>query len=450
MPLPYTREKGLMIVSALVSLLFWFGLLWLWLTAAERYLPTLGPEYPLGVLAGLSILTYLVAYSRRAGRVARLRGHAVEIGPKQHPDLHARLKAVGKRLGIESLPTAYLFQEPRGISFSLRYLGQDILALNGDLVGALTDHQGAIDFFLGYEFGQRHNPATRWSGWLLPASVLPLLGPAYARARTYTCDRFGLEACRSKVDAALALALLASGSRRWKSFNISQYAAQSLHSARFGMSLLELISPQPWLSKRIAHLRAIATESDSFIPRRHPLAYFAALWVPALAWRYPGAATRVLCMLLWLPLLALGGYSGYHELLETGWLSAKSVPVTTQATTTAAPAPLTDAPHLTTDEARQRLDADLKQLGDYAQARFKKLGGNPCEIGNLAGLKLHFRAERYAFSCDEPLVYTAVEAGEFEPARPSYLRSYQWKEGKFLQEPTPAAVAPAAPPASLP
>ena len=66
-----------------------------------------------------------------------------------------------------------------------------------------------------------------------------------------------------------------------------------------------------------------------------------------------------------------------------------------------------------------------------AAERSAKLGGIACEVGPIQNLRLHYRAERYAFSCDEPLVYTVIEAGEFEPGRPSFLHNYNWRLKRF-------------------
>ncbi len=435
------------------SSLFWLGLVLLAHVAADRYFPGLGREYQIIILAVIVILIHAVLYLRNAGRVAYLRGHAVEIGPKQYPDLYARLKAVCKRLKIENPPVAYLYQNTKlGNSFSLRFHGKDYLALNGELIGALTERQGAIDFYMGYELGRIHDRYARWAFFLFPATVLPLLGPAFARANIYTYDRYGLAASKTNVDAAYALAVWASGSRRWKSFNVAQFAAQSANSRGFWTSFIELISATPSLSRRIAHLRAIATNSGTFIARGHPLAYLTAGFIPYLAARARGGAARALCILLWATVIIFTGNMAYQQLARSGILEIlesrfenKVVGLpgrgvsSSLATTTA----VNNSPVMKEGtRTHKSLDADLKLLGGLALARYRKHGGIPCEIGNIVSLKLNHRAERYAFSCSEPTVYTIVEAGEFEPGRPSYLRTYNWKQRKFIQgwPDTPPAV----------
>jgi len=433
MPIPYSREKGLLIAAAICAALFWGSLIYVLYTAAERWIPENAVAAVAALVLAALIVTYLVRRLRRVGQVAFLRGHAVELSDSQYPDLHARVRNVAKRLDMPVPPDAYIYD--RGCdaaSFSFRDSARDTIALNAKLVGAFGEHPGAMDFFIGYEIGWLQHPLTRWRAWFGPARVLPLLGPAISRARVYTADRFGLLACRAKADAALALAMFASGPRRWRSFNIAQFASQSASAAIPVIGLVELMQPEPWLARRIAHLRAVATDNPAVVPARNVFAYFLALFVPSVSWRHPGASGRAMLILAWAGLAGLGGYAVYGALF-----AAPAAPPTTRAAATlpsaqSVPANRSAAP--AASEARTQLDADLKTLGELAAARFQKHGGNPCEVGNIGALRLNFPAQRYAFSCDEPLVYTVVAFGEFEPGRPSYVRAYHWKEARFTEQ----------------
>jgi Zn-dependent protease with chaperone function len=429
---PYPKETRLFALALILATVFWVGLALLLKSAIERYAPGVRFQYvgP-GLVLLLTVSYLLIAQLRKARRIAYLRGNAVEIGPNQHPDLYIRLKSTCKRLGIEALPTAYLFQNPEITDcFSVRFQNASFLALNGEVVGALTDRQGAIDFVMGHELGRITDRRAGWLPFIFPALVLPLLGPAYARAKVYSYDRYGIAACKTKVDAAFALAVVASGSRRWKSFNIPQFASQSATASHFWMSLDELNSPVPWLSKRMAHLRAIATDSDSFIPRRHPLAYLVALFVPYIGPRVWNGLLRLTFVGLWVAVAAYAGALGYERAREAGIIqqlgNRLQVLVKQQP---AAPAPAS-VPEASNPYAL--LDADLRRLGAIARERQRVEGGIPCEIDRRAPLKLNFRWERYAFSCDEPVVYTVIERGEFESGRPSYVRKFNWKEGRFV------------------
>jgi hypothetical protein len=440
MPEPTPQERHLLIAAAIVSGLFWLGLVLLWLAAAARYFPDYGAEFQLGPPVALIILIYGTDFLRRARWLAALRGHAVAVGPKQYPDLHERLKAACKRLDIAESPTLWLMTlRSRGNGFGLRFSGSGHVVLDSELVGAFTDHQGALDFFLGRGLAQLHAPAQHLSPWLLPATVVPLLGPAYVRAQEHAADRAGLTACRAKADAALALAYVAAGSRRWKSLSLLDFAAQPGKTHEFLVSFMELISGKPWLSRRIARLHATATGNHDMLGTRHPLAPIAAALVPRAALDEVGASLRALMILIWGIMAALAVYAGMQSLHETG--TGKPLPhVGNPASRPAAGAvEKSETPSENTPSAAvaynvlYRLDVDLRRLGALAAARKQKLGGNPCEVGNIAALDLNYPSTRYAFSCDEPLVYTAIETGEFEPGRPAYLRTYNWHDGKFVE-----------------
>ncbi len=425
---PYPHEKRLFVMATILSALFWAGLALL----LKRYLAEVPLPYLAAGAATLFILAYLISHLRKARRVAYLRGNAVEIGPNQHPDLHARLKATCKRLRIDDPPAAYLFQNPEiPDCFSVRFWGKRFLALNGEVIGTLTERQGAIDFVMGYELGRIIDRRSRWLPFIFPALVLPLLGPAYARARVYTYDRCGIAACKVKVDAAFALAVMASGSRRWKALNVAQFASQSSLSGGFWMSLDELNSTVPWLAKRLAHLRAIATSSDAFIPRRHPLAYAVALFAPYIGPRVWEGLLRTLVLAVWLAVAVHAGMLAHGWLAQAGVIEA----VRTQLSNLmSSPRP---GPRVTATETGPyaRLDADLRRLGALARAQAKGAGDIPCEFDRRTLPKLNFAQERYAFSCTEPIVYVRVERGEFEPGRAAYNRRYDWRAQRLLPAP---------------
>lgn len=452
MAISTAHEKPLLFAAVFFSTLFWLGLTAFLLVVPARHFTEFTPEYTAGALIVLLILTYVALFLRRLGLAAYLRGHAVEIGPKQFADLHTRLKAVTKRLEIGTEPLAFVFHHPSlgGDSFSVRYGGQEFLALHARLLEVSADHHGVLDFFLGSEIGRQRDRHTRWAPFLFPATLLPMLGPACARAQRYFRDRYGLVACKTKQDAVLALALLALGGRTSKSFSAEEFMAQGAQRRRFWISLRELVSAEPWLNKRLARLHALASGGASFIARRHPLAFLLALFTPYLAPRARGGFLRLLFVPLWVAVLAFATVSGYQLLVERGVLESiesrfqnKAVDLPNRpAGLASAPSVMaTSPPSGRNEDIYAKLHADLKLLGDIAAERSKKTGGIPCEVGNISALKLHYRASRYAFSCNEPTVYTAVEVGEFEVGRPSHLRVYHWKESRFLPvsvDPPPA------------
>ncbi|GMR21240.1 MAG: M48 family metallopeptidase [Gammaproteobacteria bacterium] len=426
------RLKLLFSANLLFSLAFWIGLAWILKQASRHFGIIAGidfnnPEQLIALYLGAGLLMVLARFLVRVRQLARIRGHAVAIGGKQFPDLARRLSAVCKRLQVENLPRAYLFNDPKlQRSHSLKLFGQSHLALQAEIISAFTERQSAIDFVIGYELARSHDPLNAWQPLLAPAAILPLLGAAYARARIYHYDRIGLAACKTKVDAAFALAILATGGRRWKSLNIPQFASQSTEAAQFWNSLNELQSDSPWLTKRMAHLRAAATQSDAFVPRHHPLAYAIGLLIPHTKLTSINGPFRLLGLALWILLAGLSGQALYQFAEQQGWLQRlQSAPAVTLGQQ--------DRPkQRSKNHPYDQLDADLRALGQNLRKQYKKTGGNPCAIKRLKQIKLNYSASRYSFDCNKPLVYTHIEIGEFIPGTPTHIRSYHWQQDRML------------------
>ncbi len=430
---PHPHERPLRAAVILISVLFWIGLLLLLWTIWDRYGTMLSFADVALLFGTAAIVAYISVALRKAVQAARLMGHAVEISLDQYPDLFSRVRSCAKRLSLADTHAAYLFQQPSHLlSYSLRYLGRDYIALNSELVGALTERQGAIDFYIGHELGRLHDLDRGFRWLLLPGRVVPLIGPAYARAKVYGYDRLGLAACKNRVDAAFALAIVAAGSRRWKSFSIAHYAEQSARSDA-AFTLFELISAIPYLSRRIAHLRGVATGNGEQ-RRRHPMAWVMAALIPGIAPMNAFSTWRILMTLLWPAVIVAAIWHGHQQLITAGVVKPlpsridnQTVPINN---TPAAVEPTAALAKEIPADAYTRLDTDLRRLGGIALNRQRKLGGVPCEVGNIAALDLNFRPGRYAFSCDEPIVYTVIESGEFEVGRAAHIRSFNWKENK--------------------
>lgn len=443
------HEKTLFAAALLCAALFWTGLALLLFTLLSHQFPGWPAAYFPGLIAVAVIVTQATLWLRRAGQVAWLRGQAVEIGARQFPEMHAHLRSACQRLGVEP-PAAYVFQRSRfGDILHQRRGRARMIAFSAGLFEAASDHPGTFEFLVGHALGR--GLKSRWSAFLFPVTVLPLLGPACARRRIHCADRYGLAACKNPGDAVLALMLLAHRGRRWKSLHAGSLLAQDAMARGFIASLFELASATPWLTTRLARLRAEVAREKPLSSRRHPLAYVAALFVPSLAPRARGGIMRVLFALLWVLVLVYLGNAAYQWQARHGVLAAiadklentlmnfsRAPAVTATPSEIGAPTPANSGL-----DPYARLDQDLRQLGELALARQAEVGGNPCNIGNLGALRLNFRAGRYAFSCDEPLVYTVIDLGEFVPGEPSHLRAYNWKEKRLV--PAPASAPPVAP-----
>ena len=206
MKLLYQHERPLFVISLIISLLFWLGLV----------LGTLG-------VALVYVLFFFVIYLfAQSGLISYLKGTAVRITPQQFKDLSERVQACCRKLGMERVPEAYLLHGD-GIfnAFATRFLGRNFIVLYADVVDALEAHPGAINFYIGHELGHVHRKHLLWGPVLFPAGILPILGAAYSRAREYTCDFYGLACCEDPQDATRGVAALAAGGKRWRTLDDS-------------------------------------------------------------------------------------------------------------------------------------------------------------------------------------------------------------------------------------
>ncbi|MEW6373000.1 MAG: M48 family metallopeptidase [Pseudomonadota bacterium] len=294
MDLVYKNEKTLFVLMLVLSLIVWAGLV-------------LGMGW--GVLS-YALMFFLFYCFAQSALISYIKGTGVRITAEQFPDLDRQILACCAKLGLEREPEAYLLQMGGSLNaFATRFLGRDFLVLYSDVVDGLHDNPDALNFYIGHEIGHIKRKHLSWATVLLPASMLPLVGAAYSRAREYTCDRHGLAACDEPVNAEFGMAALAAGGRRWRTMNKSAFIAQSRETEGFWMSFHELVGDYPWLVKRMAAVRALAAGQEVQQPRRHWLAALMALFVPRMG---AGGAGGVVVLAVVAGIVAAVGIPAYQ------------------------------------------------------------------------------------------------------------------------------------------
>ena len=298
MNLVYKKEKTLFGIMLGISVLLWIALV----------LGTLG-------LALVYGLIFFLAYCfARSALISYIKGTGVQINAQQFPDLHRQIAACCDKLGQAKHPDAYLLQMGGSFNaFATRFLGRDFLVLYSDVVDALSDNPDALNFYIGHEIGHIKRKHLNWSTVLLPASLLPLIGAAYSRAREYTCDRHGLAACDNPVNAEFGMAALAAGGKRWRTMSKTSYIAQAQQTDGFWMSFHELVGDYPWLVKRMGAVRALARGDEPDHPRRHPMAVLLALFVPRLGVGGGGGLIVTVALVGVLAAVAIPAYQAYTQ-----------------------------------------------------------------------------------------------------------------------------------------
>jgi Zn-dependent protease with chaperone function/Tfp pilus assembly major pilin PilA len=257
----HPREKTLGMLTLVLGILAWLLII----------VGTFG-----GALIGLGIgfLFYLFAHS---ALIAYLKGNGIQVTDTQYPDLYAQVASCCDRLKIAPEPRVYLLSGNGMLNaFATQFLNKQYVVLLSDIVGAMDDHPEGVRFYIGHELGHLRMKHQLVQLFRWPVLWLPLLGAAYSRARESTCDRHGRACCASAEGAARALAVLATGPKRWKTLDLPMYLRQTRLHKGFWASLHELTSAYPWLGKRVARVQDPEVE----LPARNPFAYVFAAFVP--------------------------------------------------------------------------------------------------------------------------------------------------------------------------
>jgi Zn-dependent protease with chaperone function/Tfp pilus assembly protein PilE len=300
----YKNEKTLFAILLTLSVILWLGLI------AGTF----------GIALIYLLFGFIFYCFAQSALISYLKGTGVKITADQFPDLKEKISACSKKLGLKQEPEAYLLHM-NGIfnAFATRFLGRNFIVLYSDVVDAFDDNPDALNFYIGHEIGHIKRNHLMWGVVLFPAMLLPLIGAAYARAREYTCDRHGFAACANLNSAQFGLAALAAGGKRWRTVSKSGYALQAHESSGFWMSFHELLSDYPWLVKRMAAVKSLATGQEISQPRRNPLAFLLALFVPRLG--LAGGAASGLIVIAIIGILAAVAIPAYQDYVSRAKLN---------------------------------------------------------------------------------------------------------------------------------
>jgi Zn-dependent protease with chaperone function/Tfp pilus assembly protein PilE len=327
----YKNEKPLFVFHVVLATIFWLAVI----------VGTLG-------IALLYLLFFFIGYLfAQSALISWLKGNGVRISAAQYPDLYVRYQHCCDTLGVTPYPDAYLINGSGLLNaFATRFLGRNFVVLFSNVVDAMADNPEALNFYIGHELGHIQRKHLKWAAYLWPASVLPLLGAAYSRAREYTCDQFGRACCTEPAIALQGLSALAAGEKRWATLSVPAYLEQAAETKGFWMSFHELVADYPWLVKRAARIN----DPDQAAPSRSFFAGVLALFVPRLG--VGGGAGGLIVMVAIIGILAAIAIPAYQDYTARMHL--------TQAATMGKTAAAMVGSYY---EAHQEIPADLKQAG---------------------------------------------------------------------------------------
>lgn len=249
---------------------------------------------------------------------AYLRAEAIRVGPDQLPELAATFQDVCARLGLRDTPALYVLQSGGLLNaFATRFAGRDFVVVYSDFLEALGPSSPEMRFILGHELGHIQSRHILKQIFLAPGLFFPLAGPAYRRAWETSCDRFGAFAAQDVGAAVRAMLVLGGGREHGQHLNPAAFAGQHATERGFFVSLHELTSTYPTLSRRVTDLMALGNGAVVQRPARNPFAYFFALFMPGGNVGSGGPFASMLIVVVMIGLLAAMAIPAFQKVRQS-------------------------------------------------------------------------------------------------------------------------------------
>ena len=249
--------------------------------------------------------------------VAYLRSESVRVDERQLPELHAAFQQVCQQLGEVKMPALYVIQAGGLLNaFATRFAGRDFVVVYSDFLEALGPSSPEMKFILGHELGHIKSRHIAKQIFLGPGMFFPLIGPAYRRAWETSCDRYGAYAAQDSDGSVRAMMIVSGGKQHGRTLSADAFAGQHADERGFFVSLHELTSTYPTLSRRVADLLSLKTGQPAAKPDRSPLAYFFALFMPGGNLGGGGGAASGLIVVVIIGLLAAMAIPAFQKVRE--------------------------------------------------------------------------------------------------------------------------------------
>jgi Zn-dependent protease with chaperone function len=205
-------------------------------------------------LIGLLLLVPGLVVVRELQR-ASVRGTAVQLSPRQYPELYRTAQDFADQLGLRRRPDIFLANGNGTLNaFAAQATGHDYVVLSNELFANLyRDNREGLRFILGHEMGhiRLHHVALWYQLAVAYSQNVPLLGQALSRLREYSCDGHGAHLERQ---GQAGLVLLASGRYTEQDVDVDELLAQARDLRGFWIGLAQLARSHPFTVRRVERL----------------------------------------------------------------------------------------------------------------------------------------------------------------------------------------------------
>jgi Zn-dependent protease with chaperone function len=184
-----------------------------------------------------------------------VRGTAVELSPRQYPELYRTADAFARRLGLRRHPQIYLGNGNGSLNaFAAQATGHDYVVLSNELfVNLYHNNRDGLRFILGHELDhiRLHHVSLWYQLAIAYPDRIPLLGPALSRLREYSCDRHGAHLAPLGMTG---LVLLASGRHTEHVVDVNELVRQGRSLTGFWVAVSQLPRSHPFTIRRLERL----------------------------------------------------------------------------------------------------------------------------------------------------------------------------------------------------
>jgi Zn-dependent protease with chaperone function len=240
--LRHSKEKRYFTIMAMVSVMCWL-------------IPIL-TFVAIFVLIGIAIILWLLGLYFKAV----IYGDCVKVTDKQYPEIHRIIIEHCQKLNLKKIPEVFVCNSDGLVgAVAIRFVAKKYIVLLSNLVDLMlaNNNLDQLSMIIGSQLGAHAAGHTNpWKNlFLMPATFIPFLGAAYARACVLTQDRVGYVLTENISACQNALIALAHGSATLlQKSNIDEFISQENEIPSLMGFIYKIFSTRPRLTKRVIEI----------------------------------------------------------------------------------------------------------------------------------------------------------------------------------------------------